>query len=736
MPHQSIISWRSGHFASLACRASPTRSLPRHFVRSRTNIFRPILERQHGFAQDIRGTVLCARPWSSAAAEAKPGRLPMDSNETLILKDEVVTLLEDMAGETRALARFLQESDPEVKAEFLNMDVLSERQSYFFHVTETPFPMLTELIRERHSLDHIEVVKRPVSTGELLVLVAVNVDAGIVAGLGLAADLERSRDLAAQQLLSRLLWPRIPQAEMDWTSRRLEHCQGGTPEAGLPAKLAAEALDALSRHLQELKLNVICSFGGSWRASLSGRFQDTDLKGISREHTGMNEVVAECGEDFLRQIREVLGLALCAPHEPKEWAKTLKKPPRAITESLLVASIGGLRGEAMLEEAFGDEEGMQVRTMALRNALAQHAKRLGRTQHPLPVAVGGEADTAQTAAGSWQVQRRSFRVTKPKEDSRRPRIVNQMIVEKIRDRLNESLEKEQVVIVSGGTGSGKSTQVPQFLADDWKFGGKGSVAQAPRIVVTQPRRIAAISIAERVAWERGEEVGRTVGYSVRGSTVRPKGRGRRAGTIEFCTVGTLLRRVVGDPLLEQYNVIVLDEVHERDRMTDFLLILLRELLPRRPDLRLVLMSATLDVESFKLYFGGCPSLEVPLGTRYPVIETHLEDSFFAGFGQTKLLLQSEQEGRADAQSETSSAVSNLHQKGMRLGTADDSGRQPMSSHWWGNDTNDQTFLELMEGTIQSLIPELAADVKDTSCAMLCFLPGSRLGCNQGACQAS
>lgn len=147
-------------------------------------------------------------------------------------------------------------------------------------------------------------------------------------------------------------------------------------------------------------------------------------------------------------------------------------------------------------------------------------------------------------------------------------------------------------------------------------------------MVTQPRRIAAISVAERVAAERGEKVGNSVGYSVRFNTVQPREAG---GSIEFVTTGVLLRRLVNDPSLDGISHVMIDEVHERDIDTDFLLVLLKDVLTKKPDLRVILMSATLDAKSFGTFFSkdgsNCPVpvMSVPSKPRHPVEVIHLED---------------------------------------------------------------------------------------------------------------
>lgn len=133
--------------------------------------------------------------------------------------------------------------------------------------------------------------------------------------------------------------------------------------------------------------------------------------------------------------------------------------------------------------------------------------------------------------------------------------------------------RSQVVLVSGETGCGKTTQIPQFLLEEWE---DGTGPDEFRVLVTQPRRIAAVGVAQRVADERCERVGAGVGYKIRGeSKAGPDTR------LLFCTTGLLLRRMQGDPQLEELTHLVVDEVHERHLDADFLLALLIGILPKR-----------------------------------------------------------------------------------------------------------------------------------------------------------
>ncbi|XP_011868007.1 PREDICTED: ATP-dependent RNA helicase DHX36 [Vollenhovia emeryi] len=179
------------------------------------------------------------------------------------------------------------------------------------------------------------------------------------------------------------------------------------------------------------------------------------------------------------------------------------------------------------------------------------------------------------------------------------------------------VDDNQVVVISGETGCGKTTQVAQFILDDELESGNGSVT---RIVCTQPRRISAISVAERVAMERAENLGNSVGYQIR----LEKSLSREQGSILFCTTGILLQIMKHDPALKNFSHVILDEIHERSTESDFVITLLKQIIPKRPDLKVLLMSATLNAESFSKYYNNCPMIHIP-GFTYPVEEFYLED---------------------------------------------------------------------------------------------------------------
>jgi len=168
-------------------------------------------------------------------------------------------------------------------------------------------------------------------------------------------------------------------------------------------------------------------------------------------------------------------------------------------------------------------------------------------------------------------------------------------------------QESQILVFVGETGSGKTTQIPQFVLFD-------DLPQVQRKLVacTQPRRVAAMSVAQRVANELDVNLGDEVGYSIRFEDVTSQ-----KTVLKYMTDGMLLREAMNDHDLKRYSTIILDEAHERTLATDILMGLLKEVAKRRPDLKIVIMSATLDAQKFQTYFNDAPLLAVP-GRTHPV----------------------------------------------------------------------------------------------------------------------
>ncbi|WP_323753792.1 ATP-dependent RNA helicase HrpA [Marinobacter sp.] len=178
------------------------------------------------------------------------------------------------------------------------------------------------------------------------------------------------------------------------------------------------------------------------------------------------------------------------------------------------------------------------------------------------------------------------------------------VSERVAD-ISKALEEHQVVIVAGETGSGKTTQIPKICLNLGR-GVRGLVGH------TQPRRIAARSVSSRIAEELGEQVGQRVGYQVRFTDNTSE-----HSQIKVMTDGILLAEVQHDRFLDRYDTLIIDEAHERSLNIDFLLGYLKQLLPKRPDLKVIITSATIEVERFSEFFDKAPVIEVS-GRTYPV----------------------------------------------------------------------------------------------------------------------
>ncbi|GFG40919.1 hypothetical protein Cfor_11095 [Coptotermes formosanus] len=175
-----------------------------------------------------------------------------------------------------------------------------------------------------------------------------------------------------------------------------------------------------------------------------------------------------------------------------------------------------------------------------------------------------------------------------------------------RDDLIQAIKDHQILIIEGETGSGKTTQIPQYLYE------AGFTRDGKKIGCTQPRRVAAMSVSARVAQEMGVKLGNEVGYSIRFEDCTSE-----RTVIKYMTDGTLHREFLSEPDLQSYSVMIIDEAHERTLHTDILFGLVKDIARFRPDLKLLISSATLDAQKFSDFFDEAPIFRIP-GRRFPV----------------------------------------------------------------------------------------------------------------------
>ncbi|URL07391.1 ATP-dependent RNA helicase HrpA [Avibacterium sp. 21-595] len=237
-----------------------------------------------------------------------------------------------------------------------------------------------------------------------------------------------------------------------------------------------------------------------------------------------------------------------------------------------------------------------------------------------------------------QIQQAQARLQQRQEAVGKIEFPQNLPVSQRKDEILNAIKQNQVVIIAGETGSGKTTQLPKMCLD-LGLGQKGLIGH------TQPRRIAARSVAMRIAEELHCELGSLVGYKVRfNDQISDETQ------IKLMTDGILLAEIQSDPFLNQYDTLIIDEAHERSLNNDFILGYLKQLLPKRSDLKVIITSATIDVERFSRHFNNAPIIEVsgrtyPVEVRYrPVIETEEQDQIQAILNAVDEL---QAEGRGD-----------------------------------------------------------------------------------------
>ncbi|HEY5808315.1 MAG TPA: ATP-dependent RNA helicase HrpA, partial [Povalibacter sp.] len=244
-------------------------------------------------------------------------------------------------------------------------------------------------------------------------------------------------------------------------------------------------------------------------------------------------------------------------------------------------------------------EQLRLTRYADRPRLARELDRLFGRKTP-----GGDIGRTLQSLGE-QISRSAAQVERLRALSLRLEFDPDLPITAHRDEIARAVATHQVVVVCGATGSGKTTQLPKICLEAAR-GTFGLIGH------TQPRRIAARAIADRLAVELGSSVGGAVGYQVRFTD--------RTGPdcrVKLMTDGILLRELENDRQLRRYDTLILDEAHERNLNIDFLLGVLRRVLPQRPDLRVIITSATIDPQRFADFFGGAPVIEVS-GRSYPV----------------------------------------------------------------------------------------------------------------------
>ncbi|KXJ92133.1 ATP dependent RNA helicase [Microdochium bolleyi] len=284
-----------------------------------------------------------------------------------------------------------------------------------------------------------------------------------------------------------------------------------------------------------------------------------------------------------------------------------------------------------------------------------------------------------------------------------------------RDQVLQAVEENQVIIVCGETGCGKSTQVPSFLLEH-----QLSLGRECKIYCTEPRRISAISLARRVSEELGEaknDLGSP--RSLVGFSIRLESNTSKETRLVYATTGIVMRMLEGSNELREITHLVLDEVHERSIDSDFLLIVLKKLMLRRKDLKVVLMSATVDAKKFSDYLGGAPVLNVP-GRTFPVQVKYLEDAVeLTGYsidqqhGQEKMTDLDDDPTEGDDETDSTTAPADAAKSLKKYSAKTRNTLSQMDEY--------QIDIEL----IVQLIARIATDPAyiDFSKAILVFLPG-------------
>ncbi|WP_245587188.1 ATP-dependent RNA helicase HrpA [Aliagarivorans marinus] len=255
----------------------------------------------------------------------------------------------------------------------------------------------------------------------------------------------------------------------------------------------------------------------------------------------------------------------------------------------------------------------------IKQCMSKDQFRLGREYNRIK-----SLDAQDEAAVKWQQKlERSLEQAQVRRDSIPTIDYPALPVAEQKQAIADAIRDNQVVIVAGETGSGKTTQLPKICLE-LGLGAQGFIGH------TQPRRLAARSVAARIAEELDTPIGELVGYKIRFND-----QIKQDSLVKLMTDGMLLAEMQQDRFLSQYEVIIIDEAHERSLNIDFLLGLLKQLLPKRPDLKLIITSATIDPQRFSKHFGDAPMIEVagrtyPVETRYRPVEEYANGDMLEG----------------------------------------------------------------------------------------------------------
>ncbi|CAJ1380664.1 unnamed protein product [Effrenium voratum] len=379
-----------------------------------------------------------------------------------------------------------------------------------------------------------------------------------------------------------------------------------------------QEMEWLSNSYRNTIRSLAPEMGAAWLKVSKGVYALARPTGIQTDPSVLREKLVES----VRQICEQAGGQCKVSHISRElpqelWVsaaaelklRNLKQLPESCRKECQLAELRLVRNSFSLGDADGYADAVFVRFSASR--LAAAAAALSAVKAPRRVArQRSEALDFLRRDARAEPRGLSSAEMSPLWGSRQ-----RLPAFALGPQICAAIRRHQVTLILGATGCGKTTQVPQFILEDFL-----QRSAHCRIVATQPRRISAVSVAERVAKERNTRLGESVSFKI-----RFEDKIEDTTQVVFCTVGILLKVMQSNPNLDGATHIIVDEVHERDLHTDFLLILLRRVLNERPDLKLVLMSATVDPSAFQSYFEGIHTVSIPGKTNFPIQELFLEE---------------------------------------------------------------------------------------------------------------